>query len=65
VTRREFGRLGEPLLRAASILPVAKAGPADDERPGESATGLEAEEISRMAAGVETECDSPWMANNR
>ena len=47
------------------MLPVAKAGPADDERPGESATGLEAEEISKMAAGAETEGDGPWMAYNR
>ena len=39
VTRREFGRLGEPLLQLASVLPFAKAGPADDERPAESATG--------------------------
>jgi hypothetical protein len=40
VTRCEFGRLGEPLLRGvASVLPFAKAGPADDERPVGSAIG--------------------------
>ena len=49
MTRREFGRLGEPLLRVASVLPFAKAGLADG--------------ISGMPARAETEWDTPVVAD--